>query len=641
MRNICFMKKYCLPIVLFLLLFSAASAHEDTSLSVIYTSTVKNLHFLPKNMHVFIDTNNNTDIQTLRGIRFLHLNEKPRRTVEKHLMIDSKVYLLFWINNDEDKPRDFFITPGIYAKECVLFTRINNDFPWKEIPGQIVPDKNEDAYRYFTIQPGEEIQVLVRSRYARTNIITLNPYLINPIFFDDHINNIHTNWFGVNTFTYVLCGLLLMMLLYSLANYLQNYKRAFLYYSIYALCMGTLLFLKAALYKRSTPFNFFNEEYLDYFLQMLGYIFYIGFTRMFLDTPKKFPTLNKMFIIAEVVLGVFLVTFSILYFTNSRYNNLAFVENTSKFFLIFLGIMYIILGIVKRNRLMNYLLAGNVSNLLMGVFSQYLILVPSTTIVPNTGLFRQSLVYFEVGIFLELIFFLLGLVYKNKIELIEKVKMDEAIKQEAEKQEYEKQIAVLSAQQDERSRISADMHDELGSGVTAIRLLSEIARQKTKAQPIDEISRISYNANELMTKMNAIIWSMNPGNDTLNSLVAYIRSYASEYLDNFDMDYHINVPSEVPNTMISGVKRRNIFLVLKESINNVMKHAAATEVTISIQFNHQMIIEISDNGKGINPEQLNQFGNGLKNMQRRMESIGGSFSIYNNQGTTVKMEIPI
>lgn len=641
MRNICFMKKYCLPIVLFLLLFSTASAHEDTSLSVIYTSTVKNLHFLPKNMHVFIDTNNNTDIQTLRGIRFLHLNEKPRRTVEKHLMIDSKVYLLFWINNDEDKPRDFFITPGIYAKECVLYSRLSNDFPWKEIPGQIVPEKNEDAYRYFTIQPGEEIQVLVRSRYARTNIITLNPYLINPIFFDDHINNIHTNWFGVNTFTYVLCGLLLMMLLYSLANYLQNYKRAFLYYSIYALCMGTLLFLKAALYKRSTSFNFFNEEYLDYFLQILGYIFYIGFTRMFLDTPKKFPTLNKMFIIAEVVLGVFLVTFSILYFTNSPYNNLAFVENTSKFFLIFLGIMYIILGIVKRNKLMNYLLAGNVSNLLMGAFSQYLILVPSTTIVPNTGLFRQSLVYFEVGIFLELIFFLLGLVYKNKIELIEKVKMDEAIKQEAEKQEYEKQIAVLSAQQDERSRISADMHDELGSGVTAIRLLSEIARQKTKAQPIDEISRISYNANELMTKMNAIIWSMNPGNDTVNSLVAYIRSYASEYLDNFDMDYHIKIPSEVPNTMISGVKRRNIFLVLKESINNVMKHADATEVTISIQFNHQMIIEISDNGKGINPEQLNQFGNGLKNMQRRMESIGGNFSIYNNQGTTVKMEIPI
>jgi signal transduction histidine kinase len=635
------MKKNGLLIVLFLFLFSTARAHEDTSLSVIYTSTVKNLHFLQKNMHVFIDSNNNVDIQTLRGIRFLHLNQRPRRSVAKPLMIDSKVYLLFWLNNDEDKPRDFFITPGTFAKECVIYTRINNDNPWVEFPGQIVANKNEDAYRYFTIPPGIEMQVLVRSSYARTNIIRLNPYLINPIFFDDHINNIHTNWFGVNTFTYVLCGLLLMMLLYSLANYLQNYKREFLYYSIYALCIGTLLFLKAALYNRSTSFNFFNEEYLDYFLQMLGYIFYIGFTRMFLNTPTKYPTLNKMFIIAEVVLGVFLVVFSIFYFTDAAYRNLSITENASKFFLIFLGIMYIVLGIVKRNRLMNYLLAGNVSNLLMGAISVYLILVPTTSIVPATGLFRQSLVYFEVGIFLELIFFLLGLVYKNKIELIEKVKMDEAIKQEAEKQEYEKQIAVLSAQQDERSRISADMHDELGSGVTAIRLLSEIARQKTKDHPVEEISRISYNANELMTKMNAIIWSMNPGNDTVNSLVAYIRSYASEYLDNFDMAYHITVPDHVPNSMISGVKRRNIFLVLKESINNVMKHAAATEVRISIAFNHQMIIEISDNGKGINNDQLNQFGNGLKNMQRRMESIGGRFSIYNHDGATVKLEIPL
>jgi signal transduction histidine kinase len=636
------MKKYCLPIFLFFLNLSEASAHQDTSLSVIYTSTVRNVHLLSKNMHVFIDTNNNTDIQTLRGIKFLHLNEKPRRSVSKLLMIDSKVYLLFWLNNDEDKPRDFFITPGIYAKECIVYSRISNDFPWEEVPGQIVPDKNEKAYRYITIPPGVEMQILVRCSYARTTVVTLSPFLIDPIYFDDHVNNMHTTWYGVNTFTYVLCGLLMMMMLYSLANYVQNLKRSFLYYSIYALCMGTLLFLKAALYKRSTPFNFFNEEYLDYFLQMLGYIFYIGFTRMFLDTPKNYPTLNKMFIIAEVALGVFIAVFSVLYFTDSSYANLASTENASKFFLIFLGIAYLILGIVKRNRLMNYLLAGNISNLVMGAFSQYLILVPTTSLVPARGLFRQSLVYFEVGILLELVFFLLGLVYKNKIELIEKVKMDEAIKQEADRQEYEKQIAVLSAQQDERSRISADMHDELGSGVTAIRLLSEIARQKTKQQPVEEISRISYNANELMTKMNAIIWSMNPGNDTVNSLVAYIRSYASEYLDNFDMDYHINVATDIPDTDVSGVKRRNIFLVLKESINNVMKHAKATEVEINIRFvGNNMLIEIADNGKGIDSEKLNQFGNGLKNMQRRMEGIGGSFSILNNNGTTVKLEMPL
>ncbi|MBP6686209.1 MAG: sensor histidine kinase [Lacibacter sp.] len=636
------MKKYWLPIILFFLNLTVAFAHQDTGYSVIYTSKVVNLHLLQPNMHVFVDTNNNTDIQTLRGTMFLHLNEKPKRSVAKNLMIDSKVYLLFWINNDQPTARDFYISPGIYAKECVLFTRVNNDFPWKEIPGQIDTSKNENAYRFFTIPPGVEMQILVRCSYARTNVITLKPFLINPVYFDDHINRIHNNWYGVNTFTYLLCGLLLMMMLYSLAYYVQNYKRSFLYYSVYALSIGALLFLKAVLYQRSTPFNFFYEEYLDYFLQIVGYIFYIGFTRMFLDTPKSYPTLNKMFIAAEIILAIFFLLFTFLYFSGAPYHKLVTTENASKFFLIFLGIMYLVLGIIKRNRLMNYLLAGNIANLIGGGLSQFLILYPATNLLPATGLFRQSLVYFEVGILVELVFFLLGLVYKNKIELIEKVKMDEAIKQEADRQEYEKQIAVLSAQQDERSRISADMHDELGSGVTAIRLLSEIARQKTKEQPIDEISRISYNANELMTKMNAIIWSMNPGSDTVNSLVAYIRSYASEYLDNFDMDYHITVATDIPDTEVSGVKRRNIFLVLKESINNVMKHAAATRVEINIRFlNNNMIIEIADNGKGIDAEKLNQFGNGLKNMQRRMKGVDGSFSIINNNGTTVKLEMPL
>jgi signal transduction histidine kinase len=73
-----------------------------------------------------------------------------------------------------------------------------------------------------------------------------------------------------------------------------------------------------------------------------------------------------------------------------------------------------------------------------------------------------------------------------------------------------------------------------------------------------------------------------------------------------------------------------------------MKHAKATEVAINIRFTgNNMIIEIADNGKGIDPEKLNQFGNGLKNMQRRMESIGGSFVILNQNGTTVKLEMPV
>lgn len=632
-------KRYLLTCWLLTLLLHA-KANQDTISPLIKTSDIEHVRFLPDSLAVYIDTSNIASLQNIRISMFRRLDKLPRKSIPKSLMIDSKVYLLFRLENNETSTRSFYVTPGIYSSETVVYSMDSVTKQWIKIKGQVT-GKAERAYRLVSIQPGDKMDILIQCKYIRTNIVTLNAYLLNPAFFDHHINYIQTHWFGVNTFTFVLCGLLLMMLLFSLANYAQNYKREYLYYSIYALCMGLLLFLKAVYYKHSTGFSFFYEEYFDYALQMIGYIFYIGFTRMFLNTPGKYPTLNRMFVIAEIVLAVFLLAFTIFYYAGYPYRFLSATENASKFFLIFLGIMYIILGIVERNRLMNYLLGGNVANLVMGGISQFMISFPAASFLPTKGIFRQSLVYFEVGIFLELVLFLLGLTYKNKIELIEKVKMDEAIRQEGEKQEYQKQIAVLSAQQDERSRISADMHDELGSGVTAIRLLSEIARQKTKDKPVEEISKISYNANELMTKMNAIIWSMNPGNDSVNGLVAYIRSYASEYLENFDIQYHIIVPSEIPERDVSGVKRRNIFLVLKESLNNIMKHANASEVTVTIQFNHQMLVEINDNGKGIDEEKLNQFGNGLKNMQRRMESIGGSFNISSNNGTTTKLEIPI
>jgi signal transduction histidine kinase len=634
------MKNYCL-LLLFIISARYGFAHKDTTLSVVYTSKVQNIHNLPPNMHVYIDSNNNTPLQQLRGIMFMHLDEEPKIKVQKKYITDCKIYMLVWIENDETRPRSFYVTPGTYAKECILYIKnaASND-RWVQIAGQVREEQKEYAYRYFTIPPGQEMQILIEAKYARTNLSQIAPYLINPIFIDYHISHIHNNWYGVNIVTYLLCGLLLSMFLFSLANYFQSFKRQFLYYSVYAFCMGLLLFLKAALYKVSSPFNFFYEGVFDYTLLIFGYIFYIGFTRMYLDTPKKYPFLNRIFIVAEIMLVAFLLLYILFYVTNQPYLYLFYTETASKVFLIFLGTMYVVLGFTYRNKFMNYLLAGNITNLICGIISQYLITYGRNSILPTESIFGDSLFYFEIGILVELIFFLFGLAYKNRIELIEKVKMDEAIKLEAERQEYEKELAVLRAQQGERNRISADMHDELGSGVTAIRLLSEIARQKTKENPVDEITKISFNANELMTKMNAIIWSMNTSNDTIGSTIAYIRSYASEYLDNFKIDYKINSPHTIPDVELTGSKRRNIFLVVKECLNNIMKHANASSVLINIKtINNRLHIDISDDGIGIDPEKLNAFGNGLKNMQRRMESIGGKFIILSQAGTTITIEV--
>ena len=249
--------------------------------------------------------------------------------------------------------------------------------------------------------------------------------------------------------------------------------------------------------------------------------------------------------------------------------------------------------------------------------------------------------YYELGVVLELIFFLSGLAYKNRRDIIAQVKERERFKLENERKEFEKQMAVMAAQQDERNRISADMHDELGSGVTAIRLMSEIVKSKMKHTSLPEIDKISNSANDLLGKMNTIIWTMKSSNDTLESLIAYIRAHAIEYFDSTPIDCSVNV-EDVPDVEMTGEKRRNIFLGVKEALNNIMKHSQATKVVVDIMVrDYQLIIKIADNGIGIDTEKLRRFGNGLSNMKRRMQSINGDFRIESEAGTALYFELPV
>jgi signal transduction histidine kinase len=134
---------------------------------------------------------------------------------------------------------------------------------------------------------------------------------------------------------------------------------------------------------------------------------------------------------------------------------------------------------------------------------------------------------------------------------------------------------------------------------------------------------------------------MNSGNDTLDNLVSYIRSYALEYLENTEVLCKVNTPENIPPIEISGDKRRNIFLCVKETLNNALKHAAATQITIDFTLDDNLTIQIADNGKGINMAELRQFGNGLKNISHRMESIGGKFTIEKRNGTVTILELPV
>jgi signal transduction histidine kinase len=207
-----------------------------------------------------------------------------------------------------------------------------------------------------------------------------------------------------------------------------------------------------------------------------------------------------------------------------------------------------------------------------------------------------------------------------------------------------KKFAILEKQQaieKERTRIATDMHDDLGAGLSTIRFLSE----KVKRNSFSEITKIDadkivINSNELVQKMNEIIWAMNEKNDTLEDLLFYTRSYAVEYCEENSLSCETYLPETVPHVFVSGEIRRNVFLTVKESLHNIVKHANAKKVIIDFKINATLLVMIKDDGKGLS-ENGKTNGNGLRNMQKRIESVNGIFEIVNSNGVIVKMKVPL
>ena len=198
----------------------------------------------------------------------------------------------------------------------------------------------------------------------------------------------------------------------------------------------------------------------------------------------------------------------------------------------------------------------------------------------------------------------------------------------------------------ERSRISRELHDDIGSELNRITMLSQLLHKKiTQDEEIQEkLTTISETGKKVLGSIGEIIWTMNPQKDNLESLLAYIRRYATEYLDTNHIDVTIEFPDEISFRSVSDKFRRNIFLVVKEAINNITKYSKASEVRLSMDLKKKSAdLEISDNGTGFSVKEKQNWGNGLRNMDQRMKDIGGSFLISSvqDQGTLIRLSFPL
>jgi signal transduction histidine kinase len=196
----------------------------------------------------------------------------------------------------------------------------------------------------------------------------------------------------------------------------------------------------------------------------------------------------------------------------------------------------------------------------------------------------------------------------------------------------------------ERSRISKDIHDDLGANLTQIVFLSQ--RAEGAAHESGELERwlqmIPATARRTIRSLDEIVWAINPKHDSLESLANYLAQFAPEHLSLAGIRCVLDVPMVLPHLSLSAEVRHNLILVVREALQNVVTHAGATEVRVSLRLDEAGLeIAIADNGRGFDVERVHGDGNGLPNMRRRLADIGGRLEIASQagQGTTVRLSL--
>ncbi len=588
------------------------------------------------------DKTHTVDINDLTSVPFT----KPIPNLFRHQLgarqVESDWYFQFRLENSADTGISVYFLPGLYFTSIQLFRfddTLHKAFP---LANEYPPISDSTGFRKLTIPAHDTHTYFLKLKFVKTSVNVLDLRIVRDYYIASFNKNFRVSENNETMYTYIIVGILMMMIFYSLAVFILNGTLEFLYYSIFALLMATLFFLKSIYFRTPTYFNNYFESYLDFVIQSMGTFFYFIFLRKFIEAKKRFPFLHKLFVANQAFIIFILIIFTILNFSSDNFYLQDQVENSTKYVWSLTTVVFIVYAIVHNNKMLNYLAVGHFLYLVAGIASLVLIRDPMILGKKEPTIWKVSLFYYELGLTVELIFFLMALAFKNRRDLIDRTRERERLKLENERKEFEKQLAIVEAKQEERDRISTDMHDELGSGVTAIRLMSEIVKTKMKDNTLPEIDKISNNANELLSKMNTIIWTMSSSNDKLDNMVAYIRAYAFEFFESTHISCHFENPETIPSTEMSGEKRRNLFLCIKEALNNVAKHSKAKDVWITISLSLGKVeVRIRDNGVGINLEKLREFGNGLNNMRKRMETIDGEFFVQNKEGTTTTFTVPL
>ncbi|MEP7164869.1 MAG: ATP-binding protein [Ferruginibacter sp.] len=432
----------------------------------------------------------------------------------------------------------------------------------------------------------------------------------------------------VYLFYFFFQGIVFFQVLFLLAFYINSKTKESLYFGLFLFFTGINFFISTPeLFYNSTGAIVFNSWWFQLFnipLVSIGNIFFTLFLRDFFGTLIKNKTLT---LIIEVVLTIqyfLFIPFIVLYLlgkpTEIIFNIVNFVGLSS--------CVWMTIIIVRRKMKYANLVAIGFVFYIIGSFLTSYMLILMMNGVHHLFVDQYPLFFVKVGILAVMICYLMAVIKKWNFQekQLSVQKLESALLEE-------KMINQINS---ERSRIAADMHDDVGAGLSRIRYITASMKNRKEIDDSD-IDKVVSLSDESVEKMNEIIWALNQGNQQLDELIYYTRSQCSEMVNNAGLVFSFELPENIPNKILDWKDCRNIYLLVKESVNNAIKHADPSTITIECSITDQLRFSIADNGKGFDPTLIKDNGNGLLNYKKRIESLYGTYQIVTTPGEGTKL----
>jgi signal transduction histidine kinase len=419
----------------------------------------------------------------------------------------------------------------------------------------------------------------------------------------------------------VYLGIMLVMAIFNFFIYWTVRSKEYLYYVIYVFSFACFfaynkgishefIWDKALWFNRITPI-FISS----------GVSFGLLFANTFLDAERYFPFSEK---ISKTLIGLILICLV------GHWIGLGSLTITLLHFVAFFIVIYVLMiatyvWLQGSQSALFFLIAWSVF-----LVSALIFIMQLSNILPSDNFTRNAL---QVGSALEVV--LLSFALANRINADRK-----------EKEKYQAEvIQQLQANEQMRNRIARDLHDDIGSTLSSIGILSQVVENQmgTNSDSVkDMVRRIGESSQKVQRSLSDIVWTTKQTEDNFDNVLVKMKEFTSEMLEAKDIFYFFNVDS-LPNVKLSPSKQYNFYLIFKEAVNNIVKYSKADEVTIELnQQEETLVMNIVDNGIGFDEKSIKS-GNGLGNMRKRAESLGGVISIESQkqEGTKIRLEIPL